>query len=259
MNEALETFRKRLRGPEKEKFKFTRQFWIGSPTAWLALLISSATAFSSIVYYSDELGVQVPSPQAFKNESKDQIHVVLPPGITFVNSGSRPIAVLKVSIRFIQPRRKAEHIDCLHGQMDVAWLPLHMLVVKPYDIMAYELKYNDWMLPRDLHFASSELNKENSSPMVVFVSCAIFQIVAADTTSFFTTVEIARTDEYGFDRSRLSNTQHLIKRSTFWTSVAGKKDIEISDDLVQATIRQETRDEKMQETREEKMQHLEVD
>jgi hypothetical protein len=257
MNDKLEAFRKRLRGPEKEKV--TWRSWVGSPTAWLALLISSATAFSSIVYHSDELGVQVPPLSAFETESRDQIHVVLPPSITFVNSGSRPIAVLRVSVRFIQPRQMAEHVDCLHGQMDVAGLPLHMLVVKPYDILVHALRYDDKWLPRDLYFASSELNKKNPSHMPLFVSCAIFQIVAADTTSFFKTVETGRTDEYGFDRSRLSDTQHLIKRSTFWTSVAGEKDIEISDDLVQATIRQETRGEKMQEARQEKMQRLDAD
>jgi hypothetical protein len=51
----------------------------------------------------------------------------------------------------------------------------------------------------------------------------------------------------------------LIKRSTFWTSVAGERDIEISDDLVQAIIRQENREEKMRETRTEKMQRFDAD
>jgi hypothetical protein len=258
MDVKLSRFRKPLQRQHTENRTQDWRSWIGSPTAWLALLISSATAFSSIVYHSDELGVQVVLPEAFKSESKDQIHVGLPPDITFVNSGSRPIAVLKGSIRFIQPRQKAEHIDCLHGQMEVARLPLHMLVVKPYDILAYELNYND-MIPSDLHIASSELNKENSSPLAVFVSCAIFQIVAADTTSFFTMVEIGRTDEYGLSRSHLGDTQQLIKRSTFWTSVAGERDIEISDDLVQAIIRQENREEKMRETRKEKMQRFDAD
>jgi len=43
MRENLETFRKRIRGPEREKVNW--QFWIGSPTAWLVLFLSASTGF----------------------------------------------------------------------------------------------------------------------------------------------------------------------------------------------------------------------
>jgi hypothetical protein len=244
MNEKLEAFRTRLRGREKEKFKFTWQFLIGSPVAWLAFLISSATAFSSIVYHSDKLSVQVAEPAAYEDESGDQVYVVLPPGITFINSGTRPIAVVRASIYFVQPRQKAEHVDCLHGQVDVAWLPLEMLVVKPYDILVYALQYDGKKWPRELYLARSELNKNNPSHMPLFVSCATFQIVAADTTSFYKTVEIGRTDEHGLVLSR-GDPRHLIKRSMFWTSVIGA-DLEVSADLVEGVKRQGARKANMQ-------------
>jgi hypothetical protein len=59
MNERLEEFRKRLRGPEKNKSDW--RLWIGSPTAWLALAVSSATALHTAVYYSDQLSVVMPT------------------------------------------------------------------------------------------------------------------------------------------------------------------------------------------------------
>ena len=105
MNDKLEAFRKRLRDPEKKKASW--QFWIGSPTAWLALFISSTTAFFTLFYHSDELRVAVSGGIAarlelFADEKTGTpyrgVTVSTPRRFTFINSGSRPIAVLSARI-----------------------------------------------------------------------------------------------------------------------------------------------------------------
>jgi hypothetical protein len=59
----IEAFRKRLRGAEKQKTNW--QYWIGSPTAWLALVLSAATGFYTFLYHSDELSVVIARPDVF--------------------------------------------------------------------------------------------------------------------------------------------------------------------------------------------------
>jgi hypothetical protein len=43
-----------LARPEKKKIDWP--FWIGSPTAWLALIISCATAFSTLIFLPSPIG-----------------------------------------------------------------------------------------------------------------------------------------------------------------------------------------------------------
>jgi len=62
MNERLEAVRKRLNRPEKETRDW--QFWIGSPRAWLALFLSSITAFYTFLFHRDELSIAIPAVQA---------------------------------------------------------------------------------------------------------------------------------------------------------------------------------------------------
>ena len=118
-----------------ERPKSTKVDWkflIGSPTAWLALFISIATAFYSLVYHSDELGVIVPTPIVWL---EDNIAVAAPRQVTFINSGSRPIALLNVRLTLVQPRQKVERADCARGQMDVDILKADQVVFKPYEIV----------------------------------------------------------------------------------------------------------------------------
>src|SRR5437764_4060783 len=118
MNDRLEAFRKRLRGPDREKTSW--QFWIGSPTAWLAFFISSTTAFYTLLYHSDELRVAlIPGDvQAYSGK----VSVEPPETFTFINSGSRPIAVLAAEMSVNQPDKGVPHLDCISGDASPLFL-----------------------------------------------------------------------------------------------------------------------------------------
>jgi hypothetical protein len=236
MSGKLEAFRKRLRGPEKEQSKFTWQYWIGSPTAWLALFISSITAFDSLIYHSDELGVVV--PPIFPRLVADQISFDAPDAITFINSGSRPIAVLGVQMVFVQPRQRMKHADCFHGEVYFS-KPAVQLVVRPYDTTTTNLKFRDADPSGRILLPKSDVNREVEIPS--YVACLSFHGVAADTTEWFKTLEVGHLDPSEVQSSQLrghglARAQYLIKRNTFWSSVPSDP-LEESDDLVRGVKR----------------------
>src|SRR3954462_728870 len=107
MTDKPEPFRKRPHGPEKEKISW--QFWVGSPIAWLALIISSATAFSSLFYHSDQLSVMIPAWGVWLKDQ--QIQIQQPEPGTLINTGTRPIAIFGVSLIVVPPSEK----DCTYG------------------------------------------------------------------------------------------------------------------------------------------------
>jgi hypothetical protein len=140
MNERLEAFRRRLHEQKKSSPKWHQQ--IGSPTAWLALIFSTTTFFNTFFYYSDEMSVVV-TPRFLVNLlEKDKIMVEPPTSITFINSGSRPIAVLGVSMMIVQPTEKTARPDCRgNGNHWLSHLVFDQTVVKPYEMTTLSMKF----------------------------------------------------------------------------------------------------------------------
>jgi hypothetical protein len=216
MNEKLEAFRKRLRGPEKEKTNWPA--WIGSPTAWLALFISSTTAFYSLLYHSDELSVVVrPGLIEFKDK---EIGLYDPGDAIIINSGNRPIAVLGVNMTTIQASSSGEKIDCFHGSKEFFVLPFERIVVKPYDTVVASLKGKDGAPPNylvSMTETNQQLIKANNSPNII--ACLTFWIVAAD-EPWHKTFEVV-----GLQGRRHDGPRYVIKRNTFWTEVADDREL----------------------------------
>lgn len=211
MNERLQEFRNRLRGPAKAVTNW--QFWIGSPTAWLALFISSATAFYSLVYHSDAISV-VTTPISMTVD-KDHIYVPYPKTITFINSGSRPIAILDIWLTVKQAKSNKD-LDC-RGSLDWLVLAFDQLVLKPYDITAREMRFRgskEDRLPVDL----SAENKNVEEP--TFVVCLSFEFVATDSPRLRKTILLARLGKVEAGQARYDRQPaYLIKRNTFSTAV----------------------------------------
>jgi hypothetical protein len=183
MNAKLEEFRNRLRGPEEAK-TIWQKFRIGSPTAWLALCLSSVTAFSSFIYYSDQLSVVVvPGVIFISRESDRMLRASVPGGITFINSGSRPIAVLKTTLVIAQPTDNDANLNCYHTERTVIELPMGPTIVKPYDVLLLkEVKFpsNVDGLPAE-RIPMTDINSRSTSGRIVLY-CLEFNIVATDIT-----------------------------------------------------------------------------
>src|SRR5262245_47683027 len=86
----IETFRSRLKQPKKATTNW--QQWIGSPTAWLALILSASSFFYTFLYYSDDLSVVMDRP-VIQPAFQDVLRISAPRNMTFINSGSRPIVI----------------------------------------------------------------------------------------------------------------------------------------------------------------------
>ena len=228
MNEKLEAFRKRLRGPTKVKTDW--RFWIGSPIAWLAFVISLTSAFYSLIYHSDELGIVV--PPLFPRVVADQISFGAPHFFTFINSGSRPIAVLSVHMVFVQPQQGMNRADCSHGEV-YFFKPFVQLVVRPYETVTYRLTFSDADGSGRILLPKSDFNRGVERGAPSYVACLTFHGVAADTTEWFKTVEVDHFDRGEFHSSELmqAKPQYLIKRNTFWSSVPNDRR-EVTDDIM---------------------------
>jgi hypothetical protein len=222
-----------LERPEKETTDW--KFWIGSPTAWLALIVSSATAFFALIYHSDELGVVV--PPIFPRVVADQISFDAPDVMTFINSGSRPIAVLVVQMVFVQPRQGMKRADCFHGEVYFS-KPSVQLVLKPYDAATYKLRFRDADLSGKILLPKSDFNRGVERDVPSYVACLSFHGVAADTTEWFKTLEVGHFDPSEVHSSALrgSKAQYLFKRNTFWSSVPSDP-LEATDDLASGVKR----------------------
>jgi hypothetical protein len=220
MNERLEAFRKRLRGPDKEKGNW--QFWIGSPTAWLALLLSSTTAFYTFLYHSDELSVVIDSPSiVLDNDGKLAVHS--PSSVTFINSGSRPVAVTGIQLILVQPIENFPDPQCRgSGSYSNLSLEFEQTVVKPYDAVAKPLGFYN---KKPLEEEKVELTKENTGKgESVLAVCLKFSIAATDAAGWIKTIDLGKTTmgRPGFSTSEDKSEDppaYLIKRNRFWTEV----------------------------------------
>jgi hypothetical protein len=220
MNDRLEEFRRRMRGPEKVKTNW--QFWIGSPTAWLALVISSATAFYTFIYYSDELSVVL--PLQFSAYDDKQVIVSLPETLTFINTGTRSIVILGVDWRLEYPSAEFPDVrECRRSSVQPQWnhIQFDQTVVKPSETVIKAIKPNKIKLARR---DGTQPTEDNAEPFVV---CLDFRMAATDSPIL---IKQIRTDQVWIKQEPSGGMiadvgppaffpRYLIKRNMFWTSV----------------------------------------
>jgi hypothetical protein len=222
MNDTLEAFRKRLRGPKKQKANW--QFWIGSPTAWLALVLSFANAFYSLIYHSDELRV-IPSRIQFVVRTTEigirDIGIPRPDKITFINSGSRPIAILGLTMELIQPPSGVDDtkLHCRSGfgvdAMDaMRTLTFDQLVVKQYEVVTREVKFDQEDGPRVSFVEMNERNQQEWVPSAVL--CLVVSFVTVD-GKYSRIIELQRIGSTGIIVAK--GPHYLVKQNTFRTEV----------------------------------------
>jgi len=137
---SKETLRERVRSPKKNKVDWLK--WIGSPTAWLALILSASVAYLNF-RKADMLSVVVGSVPRAKYSSGEFVEITgWTPTLVFVNSGARPVIVSSVNAEmWIQqkttplklscgPTRDGDEFAVIHFKYDMS-----PLVVKPGEMV----------------------------------------------------------------------------------------------------------------------------
>jgi hypothetical protein len=218
MNEGLEEFRKRLRGPKKEKANW--QFWIGSPTAWLALCLSAGTAFYTFIYHSDELSVFVPNAGLTYSEGRTSVSP--PSTIALINTGSRPLTVMWVDLHLVQSTRQIARPSCQSGSAIAFRLDFEPTVVKPYETVVKALKFEGAKSASDAReFPMTKSNQEKHRPDVLV--CMAFYVIDSDSLAHWKIREIDDPRlvdgewQYYNGRDDPAKSLHLIKRNIFST------------------------------------------
>jgi hypothetical protein len=172
---------------------------------------TSATALFNLVYHSDDLRVAT-SPTLVRIDD-DGITAYPPSSLTFINSGTRPIAVLAMTRILVQWDGSNDDVNC-HSRAGAYFIgPFEHLVVKPNDTVTHK----PFDKPNAVHRPLSRTNEELLDPTsrrAMF--CVMFELVATDTSRWIKTIEIERT---GIGATRDLTPAYLIKRNTFWTTV----------------------------------------
>ena len=223
MNNHLEAFRKRLKEPEKERINW--QFWIGSPTAWIALRLSSVTAFYTFVYHSDKLSVVFNDVELRRNYNSDTVELRSPQSAIFVNSGNSSVAVIGITATVIQPLLEGVPPSCLDraGLVQDYEFEFEQTVVKPYETVSKSLKFankNSW---QDRHLVElTSVNKAKEE--YEFAVCVTFKLVTQEASDWRKSLDL------GFYRLRgdglvsrlqqnpVERPRYLINKSMFWRS-----------------------------------------
>jgi hypothetical protein len=189
---------------EDPRKKLDWSFWIGSPIAWLALVISGVHALYSLVYTSDVLSavVAVPNP----------VETSIPNTVTFINSGNRPVVVLSAQLVFMQSHDGSNWPDCIHGEPQVFEYDFQEVVVKPNETEVRQLKAP--AVKFELTNSNKEFARKYGFPNTA--TCISFRFVAGDPTPIRKTIMVEHSPG-PLDRE----PNYLIRRSTFWTFVDG--------------------------------------
>jgi hypothetical protein len=224
MNDKLEAFRKRLRVPEREKRNW--QSWVGSPTAWLALILSASSFFYTFLYHSDELSVVIDEPVIQLNR-QNKIEITSPRGVTFINSGSRPVAVTGVRLNIMQRYESFPNPRCKDSYSKNIHFVFEQTVIKPYDAISKPVKFaNEERYSENITF-------ENQTHNVLAV-CAIFQLAATDGAKWQKTVSLGPYRGVNLGNWISENDKdapaYLIKRNRFWTVVDRDRYMEAPDE-----------------------------
>lgn len=218
MNERLEAFRNRLRGPERKEINW--QFWVGSPTAWLALFLSSTTAFYTFLYHSDQLSVVVDSPTI--RPDGNTFRISPPAGMTLINSGSRPVVVTGAQLLLVQGH--PHNVECDDDRDRRTEIPLvfEQTVVRPYDATSKTLKFSK----EEETFEAVLGNRDRGTGQASVLVCVRFELAATDAARWRKTVSAGlqlgwpREPHRELQRARFeTRPKYLMKRNRFWTEV----------------------------------------
>ncbi|MGO6966601.1 hypothetical protein [Rhizobium leguminosarum] len=198
--------------------------WIGSPTAWLALLLSAGNAFYSIFYFSDELTIIVQDDAAAYHKEGGKVSVYAPNGVVFVNSGTRPVAITEVTLSYSQPLVGDECDGGGNFNLDFP-----QTVIKPGDIITLSpisFRRNGLPPAHVSDVVSIDISEANASKVEdgYVIVCASVTYIVENTELFNYSLKIAKvyiSDGVSGASGRADfGPITLLKRNVLWTDVA---------------------------------------
>jgi hypothetical protein len=105
----------------------------------LALSVSVLALFYNVIRQVDRLTVEMPSPAIAVRHSEDGLYVPIGDNeIVFINSGTRPVAVLSVSVRFVQ--NMSSSTACAERKGPVFGTNFEPTVLKERDIVIRKIR-----------------------------------------------------------------------------------------------------------------------
>ncbi|WP_315765487.1 MULTISPECIES: hypothetical protein [unclassified Bradyrhizobium] len=139
---SKETLRERIREPKKRS-RSDWSKWIGSPTAWLALVLSSTTAYFNIRKYDDVTVVFGSLPGVLANPQSPIKIFGWKRNLVFINTGNRPVAIRGILLRawFQSPNESAPRCSEVAAKhvLRIRY-ELEPLVVKPGEMTESKLE-----------------------------------------------------------------------------------------------------------------------
>jgi hypothetical protein len=133
----VDKFRERLRVSAKTKMDWAR--WLGSPTAWLALFVSSASLYFSFVRVNDDVRVVIgDSPIIFVDLNSRKLGVYrYQQHLTLINSGNRVALVSDISLNIgLTPQDKP--VRCSFGTIIYDFPGV---IIKPGEMLPVSLEH----------------------------------------------------------------------------------------------------------------------
>jgi hypothetical protein len=239
-----ERLRERLRPPKKTPKSIDWSKWIGSPVAWLALLLSSLTAYTTYFRKADDVRVIIDTfpylaIRTATRRHADQLYSALVPhDFVFINSGNREAIILDIMLHiWFAPVREKVSQDCrrpptLEFKLRYEFSPL---VIKPGEMIPRPmLKIEDGAYgaggapPSVVNFAvkKGEVTELEMSPLPttddMMFACISFTVALPDSESTTASLLLVASDLTKSDEtieSQYPNKRTLIPRVLVKTSM----------------------------------------
>jgi hypothetical protein len=184
-------FRERLRRPKKPPTDWAK--WIGSPTAWLALLLSAFSVYGTLVRKTDDIRVVTHRKPSAVVQGERVEFWALDQDLILINSGNRAAAVTEITlILWFQGGNESVTCDHNHHQSIYLNYDFSSVVVKPGEMASLTLsKFIDYnvplskgILPVEYEVSGGKLTSASfrSAPKAgdIMAVCLSFRIILPD-------------------------------------------------------------------------------
>jgi hypothetical protein len=187
---TLDQFRERLRRPEKASTDWAK--WIGSPTAWLALLLSAFSVYGTLVRKTDDLRVVTHRKPSAVVQGQQVEFLALDQDLILINSGNRAAAVTEITL-ILWFQDGNESVTCDHDHYQPIYLNYDFspVVVKPGEMSSLSLsRFIDYnvgikgILPVEYEMSDGKLTSASfkRAPKAgdIMAACLSFRIILPD-------------------------------------------------------------------------------
>lgn len=124
---------------------FTIKDWVTIGLSTLALVISAATAYFSVLQQSEKLEATVTDSPSMGVGAKEDLAIKGALELTFVNNGNRPVAIIDATLLLNQVGQDSFSNECFGSSVETVSLSTSALVLKPAEVVIkrFEVRQGD--------------------------------------------------------------------------------------------------------------------